>query len=56
VLRGLSGRARGRNQWSLPGSAASLTTTGGTTVLALAPTPELAVSLSQRAAVTPLGR
>jgi hypothetical protein len=56
VVRGLNGRAQGRNQWTLPGSVASLTTTGGTTVLALAPTPELAASLSQRAALAPLGR
>jgi hypothetical protein len=56
VVRGLSGRARGRNVWTLPGSAASLTTTASTTVLAMAPTPALAEALSQRAAGTPLGR
>jgi hypothetical protein len=56
VVRGLGGRARGRNEWTLPGSVASLTTTGGTTVLVMAPTPGLAAVLSERAAVTPLGR
>jgi hypothetical protein len=56
VLRGLNGRPRGRNEWTLPGSVASLTSTGGTTVLAMAPTADLAAALSERAAVTPLGR
>ncbi len=56
LVRGLGGQARGRNVWTLPDSAASLTTSGGSTVLALAPTPELAASLSLRAAVAPLGR
>jgi hypothetical protein len=57
VVRGLSGQARGRNVWTLPGSsAASLTTNGGTTVLAMAPTATMAAVLSQRAATAPLGR
>lgn len=51
VSRGLGGRARGRNIWSVPGGAAALTTTGDTTVLAFAPSQVLAETLSIRAAV-----
>jgi hypothetical protein len=56
VTRGLGGKPRGRNVWSLPGGSASLTTTGGTTVLAMAPSQALAGQLSTRAATVPLGR
>jgi hypothetical protein len=37
VTKGLEGRARGRNLWTIPGGAASLSTSGDTTVLAFAP-------------------
>jgi hypothetical protein len=56
VTRGLGGRPRGRNAWSLTGGAASLTTNGATTVLAMAPNQALARQLSTRAASVPLGR
>lgn len=57
VVRGLGGRPRGRNAWTLPGgSAAALGTTGGTTVLALAPSKEQASVLAAGAAEAPLGR
>jgi hypothetical protein len=49
VTRGLGGRTRGRDVWSLPGSAAALDTQGGTTALALAPTQQLAEALAVRA-------
>ncbi len=46
VSRGLGGRVRGRNVWTLPGSTAALSTRGDTTVLALAPTAALAQTLA----------
>jgi hypothetical protein len=56
VTRGLGGRARGRDLWTLPGGAAAVASSGGTTVLAMAPDEQLATTLAQRSAVTPLGR
>jgi hypothetical protein len=53
VSRGLGGRARGTNNWALPGSAASLSSQGGLTVLALAPTLVTAQTLAARAATVP---
>ncbi|HEX6459417.1 MAG TPA: hypothetical protein VF032_10920 [Thermoleophilaceae bacterium] len=50
VSKGLGGRARGRNVWALPGSAAAVSTQGGTTVLALAPSVASAQQLALRAA------
>lgn len=50
VSKGLGGRTRGRNVWALPGSAAALSTQGGTTVLALAPGALSAQTLALRAA------
>jgi hypothetical protein len=56
VTRGLDGRARERNVWTLPSGAAALSAQGGSTVLALAPNQALATLLATRSAVTPLGR
>jgi hypothetical protein len=56
VERGLGGKPRDRNTWSLDGGAASMTTNGSTTVLAFAPNQALAGELSTRAASVPLGK
>lgn len=56
VARGLGGRSRGQNLWQLPGSAAALSSQGGLTVLALAPTPTLAETLAVRGAAIPVPR
>jgi hypothetical protein len=60
VTKGLEGRTRGRNLWTIPGGAASLTTTGDTTVLAFAPDVVQASVLSAHAVAPqiqpPLGR
>jgi hypothetical protein len=53
VSRGLGGRGRGTNNWALPGSAASVSSQGGLTVLALAPTVVTAQTLAARAASVP---
>jgi hypothetical protein len=56
VTKGLEGRARGRNLWTIPGGAASLSSVGDTTVLALAPDVVLASVLSDHAVAPTLGR
>jgi hypothetical protein len=55
VARGLGGRpgAGSRTVWTLPGSAAALSSQGSLTVLALAPTAITAQTLAARAATVP---
>ncbi|HEY1595318.1 MAG TPA: hypothetical protein VGF74_07970 [Thermoleophilaceae bacterium] len=56
VTKGLEGRARGHNLWTIPGGAASVSTVGDNTVLALAPDVVLASVLSDHAVAPTLGR
>ncbi|HEY2600408.1 MAG TPA: hypothetical protein VGI67_02555 [Thermoleophilaceae bacterium] len=53
VARGLGGRQRGRDTWTLPGGAAAASTHGTQVVLALAPTVATATTLAENAAITP---
>jgi hypothetical protein len=53
VVRGLGGHPRGPDAWTLPGGgSAGLTTAGGSTVLAFAPSQALANTLAARAVVS----
>jgi hypothetical protein len=57
VVRGLGGRARERNVWTLPGGGAvALDSVNGTTVLAMAPSEVMATTLADHSTIAPLGR